>query len=70
MIKEFTIGKSHTINLGNYESMRIEASVTVTVNDGDDWPALKDAAQRELRVLLEETYRQHREKVEHQGATR
>lgn len=61
MIKEFTVGASHTVNLGNYESLRIEASVTVTVNDGDDLASLKEAAQTELRDLTEKTFvAQHR----------
>ena len=59
MITEFRIALSRTLNLGNYESTRIESSVTVTVNDGDDFPAEKQHAQTELRKLLEETYRNH-----------
>lgn len=56
MIKEFSIGFSRTINLGNFESCRVEANVTVAV----DGPLVDDAIQRaqaELRALLEETYR-------------
>jgi hypothetical protein len=57
MITQFTIGMSRTINLGNFESMRIEASVTIDVQDGDDAQVCKDMAQQELRKLLEDTYR-------------
>lgn len=60
MIKEFSIGFSRTVNLGNYESCRIEASVTTAVEDGNDEPALQMAvatAQLELRKLLEDTFR-------------
>jgi len=65
MIKEFTVGVSHTINLGNYESMRIEASVAVSVPDDQTYDSLVDLkkhAQVELRHLLEETYRTQRRK--------
>lgn len=65
MIKEFSIGCSRTVNLGNFESLRIEASVTIDCisedpefSTGRDLASLKEAAQVELRALLEETYRQ------------
>lgn len=57
MIRQFTIGTSHTLNKGNFNSMRIECSLTVDVPEGDDFEVLKDRAQTELRRLLEETYR-------------
>lgn len=56
MITQFTIGFSRTINLGNFQSARVEASVTVAVGEGDLETAIP-AAQIELRKLLEETYR-------------
>jgi len=63
MISQFTVGYSRTINMGNYESARVEAQVVVTLNEGDDFASMKDAAQVELRALLEETYaNQHRPK--------
>ena len=64
MIKEFTIGAAHTINLGNFSSMRVEASLTVELPEGDDFEVLKEKAQSELRRMLEETYRAQRR--EHQ----
>lgn len=64
MITEFRIGCSHTINLGDYNSIRVEASVTVAVQDGEKVEDLKEGAQRELRALLEETYKAQRR---HQG---
>lgn len=62
MIKEFTIGFSRTINLGNYESARVEASVKVDVPQNCDdvdlaVNELAKAAQQELRRLLEETWK-------------
>jgi len=57
VITEFRIGCSHTVNLGNFNSIRIEASLTVAVPEGDDYQALCDRAQTALRELLEDTYR-------------
>lgn len=60
MVKEFTIGFSRTINLGNFESARVEASVTVEVTAemlAKGHQAVMDASQAELRQLLELTYR-------------
>jgi hypothetical protein len=57
VIRQFTIGTSHTLNRGNFNSLRIECSLTVEVPEGDDFEVLKDKAQTELRRLLEETYR-------------
>lgn len=57
MITQFSIGTSRTINLGNFESLRIEASLTVTVPEDASFSSLKAPAQDQLRLLMEETYR-------------
>lgn len=58
MIKSFTAGCSRTVNLGNFESLRIEASVVIEVpEECESFDELRDYAQRELRKLLEETYK-------------
>lgn len=51
--KEFTIGVSHTFNLGNFESCRVEASVTVEMVPGEKEVVSK--AQTQLRRLVEDT---------------
>lgn len=56
-ITEFHIAASHTINLGNYSSFKVEAGITVNVNEGADFEALKLNAQAALKNLLRETYR-------------
>lgn len=63
-IIEFVVGCSRTINLGNFQSIRVEASVTVEVHEGSDWDELKQKAQKELRTLLEETYKAQYKKNE------
>ena len=60
MITQFTVSFSRTVNLGNFESARTEASVTVSVPEDRTEQSLcemKKMAQVELRKLLEETYR-------------
>jgi hypothetical protein len=66
MIKQFMIGCSKTINLGNFQSLRIEAQVIFEVPTGqwDDIDLLKVQAQDELKRLLEETYKAQRKVVE------
>lgn len=54
---EFSVGCSKTINLGNYQSIKVEASVTLEVHEGADMHELREKAQKELHDLLEETYR-------------
>jgi hypothetical protein len=69
-VKAFTIGCAKTINLGNFQSLRIESSVTMELGPEDHlseaaYNAVKDAAQHELRRLLDETYRaQYKAKTE------
>lgn len=57
MIKEFEIRCAKTINLGNFQSIRVEASLVVCVPDGDDYAALTRKAQEDLRELLDQTYK-------------
>ena len=67
MITQSSIGLSRTINLGNFESMRIEASVTVDIDPNiESLDDCKIGAQRELRKLLEETFRAQNRKKEEQ----
>lgn len=56
MIKGFSIGCSRTINLGNFESMRVEASLQIDISEKEHYDDCVIGAQRELRALLEKTY--------------
>jgi hypothetical protein len=62
MIKEFHISAGHTFSPRQYESYKIEGSITVVVNDGEDFDDLRAAAQVKLRELLAETYRAQQRK--------
>jgi hypothetical protein len=58
MIKEFSVTVGHTINLGNYESLRVEASVTVSTED-EDLETARREAQSGLKTLLEDSFYAH-----------
>jgi len=58
MVKEFTVGVRHVVNLGNYETMHVEASVTRDCEDGD-WETTRAEAQIALCELLDETFNAH-----------
>lgn len=55
-VTEFSVGVSKTINLGNFQSLRVEASVTVQMDPRETLADASAAAQDELRQLLEATY--------------
>ena len=58
-LKEFSIGFSRTVNLGRYESARVEASVTYACDEGTTMtPEVIEAAQKELGILLDETWKE------------
>jgi hypothetical protein len=64
-IAQFSVATSRTINLGNFESLRIEGSVVVDLSENDNIVMARGEAQKQLRQLLEDTYRhQYEERQE------
>jgi hypothetical protein len=68
VLKEFTIGFCRTINLGNFESAKVQASVTFEIGDFGQAQAahienVEAHAQRTLRRLLETTYKAQMKKT-------
>ena len=59
-VVEFKIGAGHTVNLGNFNSIKVEAGLTIQVQEGSDLTKLRAQAQEVLRNMLEETYRAQR----------
>lgn len=55
-ITEFSLGCSKVINLGNYQNIKIEASLVVSLDPGETLADASATAQNELRQLLEQTY--------------
>lgn len=58
MIREFTVSAKHTLNLGNYESMSVEASVTYSLNG--DYQIARGEAQEILEQLLSDSFYKQR----------
>ena len=63
-VKEFTVGAGHTFSPRPYESYRVEASLTMTVNPdiGEKYEDLMVEAQLKLRQALAKTYADQRRK--------
>ena len=57
-ITQITIGASRTINLGNYNSLKVEGSVTVEIDaeDGGLESLARAMAIAEVKKQLEEAY--------------
>lgn len=56
MIKSFTVGVKHHINLGSYESMEVEAQVTKEVKNDDYLDEARSQAQYTLKKILADTF--------------
>lgn len=47
--KEITVGYTYTKNLGNYENVKIDAGVTISVEPGQDVDELFSNAYRSMK---------------------
>lgn len=47
--KEITVGYTYTINLGNYEDVKVDADVTITVEPGQDVEVLYNEAYNSMK---------------------
>jgi hypothetical protein len=57
-LKTFTVGCSHTISTGNFESIKVNAEITYDVAEESEGTleAVQRGAQIKLKELLRETY--------------
>jgi hypothetical protein len=58
------VGAAKTINLGNYQSLRIEAAVEVDMTALDEIAEVRALAQTELERLMADTYKSQHRKAE------
>ena len=58
-IKEISVNVARTFNLGNYESLRLEAGASASVDDGEDIGAARAALLEEARASLRQSYVEH-----------
>lgn len=47
--KEITVGYTYTKNLGNFENVKVDAAVTISVEPGQDVDALYDKAFESMK---------------------
>lgn len=48
-VKEITVGYTYTKNLGNFENVKVDAAVTISVEPGQDVDALYDKAYESMK---------------------
>lgn len=48
-VKEIQVGYTYTKNLGNYENVKVDADVTITVEPGEDLEELYDKAYESMK---------------------
>lgn len=48
-VKEITVGFTYTKNLGNFENVKVDAAVTISVEPGQDIDALYDKAYESMK---------------------
>lgn len=60
VVSEFRLTVTHTINLGNYNSVKIEGGVTVGKNaDSDTADDMRNRALDEVALLVEQARKDH-----------
>ena len=50
--KEITVGYTYTKNLGNYENVKVDASVTISVEPGENVDELYDRAYESMKKQI------------------
>lgn len=61
-IRQMTLTAGRTFNLGNFESLRVDASATVDIEDGEDLAAARGAALAEIRAGLAQLHTEFKPK--------
>lgn len=61
--KEITVGYTDTKNLGNFENVKVDASVTITAETGQDIDELYDKAYDSMKKQVKSGLNKFREDV-------
>ncbi len=61
--KEITVGYTYTKNLGNYENVKVDADVTITVEPGQDMDKLYDKAYDSMKKQVKNGLNKFKEDV-------
>lgn len=59
-ITEYRFSVGRTINLGDFNSLRLEVELTVSTEPGDDMAAIRREAHEDLSHMLEEAWHAHK----------
>lgn len=51
-VKEISVGFTYTKNLGNYESLKVDAGVVIAVEEGQDIDELYEKAYEQTRKQI------------------
>lgn len=60
-VKEITVGYTYTKNLGNYENVKVDADVTITVEPGEDLDELYYKAYSAMKKQVKNGLKKFRE---------
>jgi len=62
-LKELTVELERTVNLGNYENVRIRTGLIIQVSDTDDVKELHKKSVNTIEKLNKEAIQQHYDRV-------
>jgi hypothetical protein len=51
-VNSIRVGKTVTVNIGNYENVRIETSVEMAIDTGDDVNAIRENAVKQVNAYI------------------
>jgi hypothetical protein len=55
-VREIRLSVGRTINLGDFNSLRLDAGLTVAVSEGDDLHAIRQEMHQDLEHMIEEAW--------------
>lgn len=71
-VKQISVGATYTKNLGNYQSLKVEANVVMDLNEGDDYKAIYadawEKVQEQVRIGLGRSNQSEQHQTEQKGS--
>lgn len=61
--KEITVGYTYTKNLGNFENVKVDASVTITVEPGQDLDEIYSTGYDSMKKQVKNGLNKFREEI-------
>jgi len=63
-VREIRLSVGRTVNLGDFNSLRLDVGLTVEVPDGADLAVIRREAHEDLELMLREAWQAHRRQKE------